>query len=103
MNESALDLTMISSSRADRYSWEVLEESIWGSDHYTTMCTVGMRVQDSVGNGLRRLIFGKAEWGQFQELSVCDPTVKLSVSEKCTHIMSEGHKQHSVRGTTHRP
>jgi hypothetical protein len=40
-----------------------------GSDHYHIMCIVGMRLEDSVGNGLRRWIFGKAEWGQFQELS----------------------------------
>jgi hypothetical protein len=38
-----------------------------GSDHYTIMCTVGMREEESKGNGLRRLIFGKVERGQFQE------------------------------------
>jgi hypothetical protein len=52
---------------AGRCSWEVLEESTADSDHYPIMCTVGTRVEDSVGNGLRRWIF--VERGQFQELS----------------------------------
>lgn len=40
-NESGLDLTLISSSMAGRYSWE---ESTGGSDNYPIMCTVEMRV-----------------------------------------------------------
>lgn len=68
-NESALDLTFISSSMAGRCRFLQYLPTTEGSDHYPIMCTVGMRVEVSVGNGLRRWIFGKAEWRQFQELS----------------------------------
>ena len=50
-NKSALDLSLISSSMAGRCSWEVLEEYTGGSDHYPIMCTVGMKMEVSVGDG----------------------------------------------------
>ena len=49
-NESALDLTLISSSTAGTCSWQVWEEPTVDSDHYPVMCMVGRRVEDTGGD-----------------------------------------------------
>lgn len=67
--ESVLDVTLVSNTLAGIGNWEVWTASTIGSDHYPVLCMVGERVDVRGSGGIRKWVFGKAEWDQFKSLS----------------------------------
>ncbi len=46
--KSCVDLTIVSTSIAVKWQWEMLEQSSVGSDHFPIFCTVGLEMQRSM-------------------------------------------------------
>ena len=69
IDESALDITLVSSPLAGICKWEVLTDSTVGSDHYPVMCYVGERVVARPNDKIPKWVFGKADWDKFQKIS----------------------------------
>lgn len=55
-------------------SWKVCSASTAGRDHYPVLCVMGERVEVRQGGGISKWIYGRADWGKFQEL--CEKNMK---------------------------
>ena len=67
--ESVTDLTMTSNEVAGITFWEVLNETLMGSDHYPTNIKIGVELQREEDMRLPRWKIDTANWELCQELS----------------------------------
>ena len=63
------DLMIMSNEIAGITAWEVLNETLMGSDHYPIIIKIGAELQWEEDMRLPRWKIDKANWGLFQELS----------------------------------
>ena len=45
VGESAMDLTLVSETVASIYTWEIVQETMVGSDHYPIITGIGVRLE----------------------------------------------------------
>ena len=67
--ESVIDLTLTSTVIAGVSTWDVLNQSTVGSDHYPILVKVGIEIHQEGGARTPRWKLDEAEWGAFQIIS----------------------------------
>lgn len=77
--ESAIDLTLTSTVIAGISTWEVLNQSTVGSDHYPIVTKIGIEIHQDGGMRTPRWKLAKAGWDAFQ----------VSSEVRCAELMGE--------------
>ena len=66
--ESAMDLTLV--TMAGICTWEIVKETIVGSDHYPIITEVGVRLEDYDTGGVDRWVFSSVDWENLSRLVI---------------------------------
>ena len=68
--KSAMDLTLVSETMAGICTWEIVKETILGSDHYPIITEVGVRLEDYDTGGVDRWVFSSVDWENLSRLVI---------------------------------